>query len=129
MVYEGNTNERCKGVDMSLILGERIRMLRGKQDLSLRELAKKVEKTPAHISDIELGRRHPSEELLRKIANELKASYDDLAELNRQLTVADVKKQVFENAELGLAFRRLIDSEIKPEEIMKWIEKQKKSEK
>lgn len=112
---------------MSLNLGERIRSLRGKQDLSLRDLAKKVEKTPAHISDIELGRRHPSEDLLRKIAEALKTSYDELAELNRQLTVADVKEKVFENPELGLAFRRLIDSDIKPEEIMKWIEKHKKT--
>ena len=42
-------------------LGQRIRELRGKKDLSLRELAKKLDVSAAFLSDIELGRRYPSE--------------------------------------------------------------------
>jgi len=48
-------------------IGPYIRKRRDELDLSLRELAKKLDCSPAFISDIELGRRHPSEKVLAEI--------------------------------------------------------------
>ena len=45
-------------------LGQRIRELREEKDFSLRELAKKSGVTAPFLSDIELGRRYPSEKVL-----------------------------------------------------------------
>jgi transcriptional regulator with XRE-family HTH domain len=53
-------------------IGPFIRKRRDELDLSLRELAKKLDCSPAFISDIELGRRHPSEKVLVEIAKILK---------------------------------------------------------
>ena len=47
--------------------GEQIRELREKKDLSVRELAKRIKVTPPFLSDVELGRRHPSEDVLGKL--------------------------------------------------------------
>lgn len=49
------------------ILGERIREARTRKGLSLREVARKVKISAAFLSDIELGRRAPSEENAKKI--------------------------------------------------------------
>jgi transcriptional regulator with XRE-family HTH domain len=49
-------------------LGQRLRELRDKADLSVRELAKRIGVSSPFLSDIELGRRFPSEEVLGKLA-------------------------------------------------------------
>ena len=49
-------------------LGEKIRELREERDLSLRELAKKLNLSAAFLSDIELGRRNPSDKVLSDLA-------------------------------------------------------------
>jgi len=59
---------------IEISLGQRLRELRDKADLSLRELAKKVGISSPFLSDIELGRRFPSEEILAKLAGALNVS-------------------------------------------------------
>ncbi len=53
-------------------LGAEIRRLRLEAGITLRGLAAKVEVSAAHLSDIEHDRRRPSEQLLRRIAHELR---------------------------------------------------------
>ncbi len=53
-------------------LGERIRRLRLQADITLRGFAGILGVSAAHLSDIEHNRRRPSEELLRRIAEELR---------------------------------------------------------
>ena len=48
--------------------GDRLRELRDKKDFSLRELADKLKVTAPFLSDIEFGRRYPSEEVLAGLA-------------------------------------------------------------
>jgi len=61
--------------------GEVVREKRDALDMSLREFAKKLgDLSPAHISDIENGRRYPSEALLEKISQVLKVSVAELKE-------------------------------------------------
>jgi transcriptional regulator with XRE-family HTH domain len=56
---------------IEISLGQRLHELRDSADLSLRELAKKVGISGPFLSDIELGRRFPSEEILAKLASAL----------------------------------------------------------
>ncbi len=58
--------------------GERIRELREKQDLSVRELAKKLKVSASFVSDMELGRRYPSDDVLERLASELDTTIGDL---------------------------------------------------
>ena len=69
-------------------LGERVRELRDRHDISLREFARKLgDISPAHISDIENGRRNPSEDLLQKMAQVLGVAFDELQRLDIRIPV------------------------------------------
>jgi transcriptional regulator with XRE-family HTH domain len=59
-------------------LGDRIRELREQQDFSVRELAKKLNVSAPFLSDVELGRRHPSEDVLERLASELETTTEEL---------------------------------------------------
>ena len=59
-------------------LGEFIRDRRIELKTGLRSLAKVVEITPSYLSDIEYGRRVPSDDVLRKIAVQLTLEFDEL---------------------------------------------------
>lgn len=63
-----------------LTLGARIRVAREASGKSLRALATLVDKSPAFISDIELGRRHPSAPVLANIAKTLNVDLQYLQE-------------------------------------------------
>jgi transcriptional regulator with XRE-family HTH domain len=59
-------------------LGDTLREARVRMGLSLREVAKRVDKSPSYLSDIENNRRVPSEEVLRSVADLLHLKFDDL---------------------------------------------------
>ena len=95
---------------MNITLGEKIKKLRQEASLSLRQLAEKVGKTPPFISDIELGRRYPSEEVLEEIAKVLKADVAELKKLDTRDSVPLVKKMVEANPAWGVAFRSVAEA-------------------
>jgi transcriptional regulator with XRE-family HTH domain len=65
--------------------GEYLRALRKEKRVSIRELAKRVSKTPTYISDIEKGNnRPPDENLLNNIIVSLNLS-DDTSEIKNRL--------------------------------------------
>lgn len=108
---------------MDTTLGDKIRELREGKDISLREFAKKLgEVSAAHISDIELGRRFPSESLLLKIAALLDVSVEELQRYDNRAPVDEIKRLVQSDPAYGFAFRTLVDKKISPEEIMKLAE-------
>jgi transcriptional regulator with XRE-family HTH domain len=59
-------------------MGERLRVERRRQGLSLRELAARVGISPSLISQVETGRAAPSVRTLYTLARELSVSLDDL---------------------------------------------------
>jgi transcriptional regulator with XRE-family HTH domain len=73
-------------------LGQRLHQLRDKADLSLRELATKVRISSPFLSDIELGRRFPSEEILAKLASALNVPLEDLQQYDNRGPIADLKR-------------------------------------
>lgn len=104
-------------------LGEYIRELRDKADLSLRELAEKVGVSAAFLSDVELGRRFPKEENLKKIALVFGVSVAEFDERDSRDTLADIKRLIQANPQAGLAFRtasqRMKSGELSAEQLMK----------
>ena len=108
-------------------LGQKIREIREEKDLSLRELAKKVEVSAAFLSDVELGRRYPSDKVLASIARVLRTSLGGLRSYDTRPLIEDIKRLTTAYPLYGLAFRKVVDKQISPEELMKLAEK--KSEK
>ena len=110
---------------MMTTLGQRIRELRDGMDVSLREFAKKLGVTPAHLSDIELGRRFPSDALLKRIAANLRVSVQDLEAYDSRPPVEEIKRLSESDPSYGFAFRKMVEKKISPEEILRSIEKRK----
>lgn len=109
--------------------GERIRELREKKDLSLREFATRLGVSAAFASDVELGRRHPSDKVLADMARELDTTLEDLRKYDTRAPVQDLKRLTAKNPAYGIAFRKLIDKKYSPEELLKLIEKKSSREK
>lgn len=88
-------------------LGDEIRRLRTKAGITLRAFAKKLGHTAAHQSDIELGRRMPSEEVLRATVKELArvgATYEAFKELDTRLS-ADLQRWIHDTPEARALLR------------------------
>lgn len=64
--------------DRNETLGDRVRVARVAAGWSLRDLAKRVDKTPSYLSDIENDRRVPSEDTLQGLSQILGLDFDEL---------------------------------------------------
>ena len=89
----------------SLSLGERLRELRIAAGISLRKLAEAVGKSPPFISDVELGRRFPSDEVLGSIAQVLGADFADLKKYDHRESISILKQLAQKNPSWGVALR------------------------
>jgi len=78
-------------------LGQKIKELRDAADLSLRELAKILGVSAPFLSDVELGRRFPSEEVLAKLASALDVPLEELRQYDSRQPVADLKRMIESN--------------------------------
>jgi transcriptional regulator with XRE-family HTH domain len=90
-------------------LGEFIRKKRDEANISLRELARQIGITPPFLSDIELGRRNPSDDVLAKIAGYFKLPIEELKKLDDRVTFSDLKRLIEKDPKLGFAFRTAVD--------------------
>lgn len=104
-------------------IGPYIRKRRDELDLSLRELAKKLDCSPAFISDIELGRRHPSEKVLAEIARILKVKVEELREMDVRAPIEEIKRITQDDPTFALAFRTVIDKNISANELLEFVRK------
>jgi len=110
-------------------LGDYIRELRDKQDLSLREFARRLGDTsPAHVSDIENGRRSPSPALLAKIAEVLSVPVTEFEELDTRLPLEELKKAIRREPALGFALRKMAEGHVTAEELMRLTDDKRKAE-
>lgn len=109
-------------------LGDRIKELRMALGLSLRQLAGEIKKSPAFMSDVELGRRFPSDEVLADISKVLKTSVDELKSLDTRSSLDDIKRLAQRDPSWGLAFRTAAESaeSMTPEEFIKRLTQKKK---
>jgi transcriptional regulator with XRE-family HTH domain len=114
-----------------MTLGQRIRQLRDERDLSLREFASQVGCSAPFISDIELGRRNPSEKVLKDIAKALGVNFEELKALDTRPPVKEMKRRIAADSRYAFAFRTVMDHNISPDELLDLAKKKgkKKTEK
>jgi transcriptional regulator with XRE-family HTH domain len=110
-------------------LGERIRELREERDMSLRELAKKLGCSAAFLSDIELGRRYPSEKNLKDLAQLLSTSLTELKAHDTRAPIEEIKRLTAADPRYAVAFRTMIDRKPSPEELLRLAEGMRHSKK
>jgi transcriptional regulator with XRE-family HTH domain len=106
-------------------LGDRMRELREERDISLREFAKKLGISAAFLSDIELGRRHPSKKVLVRIARELGVKFEDLRQYDTRPTFEDLKRLTQNDPAYGFALRKVIDKKISAQDLLRLAGKHK----
>ena len=113
----------CKLTDDNTMkpLGERIRELREKHDLSGRELAKKIKVSAPFLSDVELGRRHPSDDVLKAIAVALGTTLEDLKRHDARPPVQELKRIAASNPAMGFALRRVVDEGVSPDKLLEFL--------
>ena len=105
-------------------LGERIRELREQRDLSLRELATKIEVSAAFMSDVELGRRNPSDKHMVAVARALGTSLEDLQQFDTRPPLREFRKATLTDPEYGFAFRKMLNKGISSKDILEFIRQQ-----
>ena len=98
----GTLTPQCQLYKLTFMegIGPYIRKRRDELDLSLREFAKKLDCSPAFISDIELGRRHPSEKVLAEIARVLKVKLEELRAMDVRAPIDDIKRLTLDDPTL-----------------------------
>ncbi len=101
-------------------LGEVLHDARVAQDWSLRDLAKKLDKTPSYLSDIENDRRIPAEDTLADLARLLKVDFDDLMARAGRFG-DDAVRYMMRTPAAGVLLRKLADMNASPEVVDKFI--------
>ena len=114
---------------MKKTLGQRIRELREEKDISLREFAKGIDITASHQSDIELGRRFPSDALLIKFAKGLSVSVEDLQSYDNRVPIDQIKRIIRSDPAFGFALRTVVDKDVSAEDLFEVSKKRRKREK
>lgn len=102
--------------------GEKVRQLRDAKNLSLRELAAKIDVSAAFLSDVELGKRFPKDSTLALLAEQLDSTSEELKHYDFRDEADSIKKMMFANPAAGMAFRSIAQSikgGISPEEILR----------
>lgn len=98
-----------------MTFGERVRELRKAKNLTLRDVAKKVNVNFTYLSKIENHKLdfgdYPSEDLIRKLAKSLGGDLDELLLLAQKIP-ADIKKRVIERPDAFRKFAKLDDETI-----------------
>jgi transcriptional regulator with XRE-family HTH domain len=94
-------------VEPAMTFGKRVRELRKYKNLTLRDVASKVDINFTYLSKIENGKldfsEYPSEKLIRKLAKALNGDVDELLLMAEKIP-DEIRKRVVQRPE---AFRRL----------------------
>ena len=106
-------------------LGDRIRELRDQGDLSVRELARRLDVSAAFLSDVELGRRHPSADVLARLAKCLDTTVADLDQYDARPPVQELKRLSASNPAMGFALRKVVDQEVSADELLAFLKTHK----
>lgn len=110
-------------------LGERIRELREERDLSGRELAKKIRVSAPFLSDVELGRRHPSDDVLQAIASVLGTTLEELKKHDARPPVQELKRLAATDPAMGFALRKVVDEGVSADELMEFLKQHARNKK
>ena len=107
-------------------LGDRIRERREELDLSLREFAKQVNCSPPFISDVEHGRRFPSEQMLELMAKALRLKLGDLQKLDPRPPIEEMKRMAESDPTYAVAFRTMVANKPSAEDLLRFVSEKSK---
>ena len=93
-------------------------------DLSLSEFAKRLDCSPAFVSDIELGRRHPVRQSSRRYRARLGVTVEELRALDLRAPIDEIKRITQDDPTFALAFRTVIDKNVSAEELLDNVKRQ-----
>ena len=103
---------------MATDLSTRIREARVGLGLGLRKLARMLDISPTHLSDIENNRRIPSEDLLKKLAENLQLDFDELmVQIGKVYNVTE--KYVQKVPQAVTLFRKVSEHNLSPADLKK----------
>jgi transcriptional regulator with XRE-family HTH domain len=105
-------------------LGAFVQRKRDELDMSLREFARQIGYTAPFVSDIERGRRHPSDEVVAEIARVLRVPIDELRKRDARAPIDDIKRVTQSDPRFAMAFRTVIDKNISADQLLQWAQKQ-----
>lgn len=104
-------------------LGQFIREERDRLNISLRELARRIKVSAPFLTDIELGRRFPSDDTLKDLATTFGRSLEDMKQYDPRATISELKRIMDENPGVQFAFRKAVnqvrDGSLTAEELAK----------
>ena len=103
-------------------LGQHLRALRERNHISLRGLASRVRITAPYLSDIELGRRHPSDRVLADLARALRTTMDDLRGHDPRALMHDIRERLDHDAGFAPALRRLLSKCATSDDLVRMME-------
>lgn len=78
--------------------------------------------TAAHLSDIEFGRRHPSDRLLQKLADLFAVPVEEFQQLDTRPPIEQIRQATLSDPQYGVAFRRIVDSNLSAQDILKLLD-------
>jgi transcriptional regulator with XRE-family HTH domain len=104
--------------NMSDSLGDAIRQARLDKDLTLRELARRLNKAPSYLSDIEYDRRVPSESVLKDICGVLELDFDRMLALAGRFD-ENTEQYLKQTPAAGVVFRKFSDLDLGEAELKK----------
>jgi transcriptional regulator with XRE-family HTH domain len=102
-----------------------VRERREELDISLREFAKKLDCSPPFISDVEHGRRFPSETMLEQMARLLKLNVAELKQHDPRAPIDEIKRMTERDPSYALAFRTLVDKNLTADELLRLVQQRK----
>ena len=106
-----------------MTLGEKIRKLPDHRKLSLRELASKIRRSAPFLSDIELGRRFPSENVLNDMAQVLGVDVEELKAHDTRPPVEEMKRRIAADPRFAVAFRTVVNGNVTPDELLDLVKR------
>ena len=102
-------------------LGDKVRIGRARQKITLRQLGQRTGNTASYLSDIENDRRVPSEAVLRGLADALELDFDELMAAAGRFG-EDADRYLKRNPEAGVLFRRLSERNVGPDVIQRLLD-------
>lgn len=95
-------------------------------DISLREFARTLgDVSAAHVSDIELGRRYPSDALMERMARELRVPLAELQQYDNRAPVEDLKRRAEVDPTFGFALRKIVEHDVTADELLELLKRKR----
>ena len=81
------------------------------------------------MSDVELGRRYPSDKHLLAVARFLGTALEDIQQFDTRPPFREFRRATLEEPEYGFAFRQMIDKRISSRELLDFIKQRDEQQK